>query len=192
MMALLALSLSGGAWAAALGLPESTARIGYAAGVSRLTVDDPAGPAETAINAQPLTLIYTDLLSGKLRYWVEGYYFPTTLDASTTDIGQDISRIGAQLALQRNVQWRQWSPWLGLGIDVSRNSFTHRHTADSDGFLLNSYADRSATAFGISAHLVNEWALTRDWDISAKLGQVFAVSGGMNETSLSVGVLYRY
>ena len=52
--ALLVLSLSGGALAAAIGLPESTARIGYAAGVSRLSVDDPDGSTEAAVDVQQI------------------------------------------------------------------------------------------------------------------------------------------
>ena len=51
MMALLGLLLSGHVSAAAIGLPENTARIGYAAGVSRLTVDDPDGPTKAAVDA---------------------------------------------------------------------------------------------------------------------------------------------
>ena len=83
-------------------------------------------------------------------------------------------------------------PWLGVGIDVSHNQYSHRYTVDSDGFLLNTLADRSETALGITAHIVSEWALAQDWDLSAKLEQVIPVSGGIIETSLSVGVLYRY
>ncbi len=192
ILALLALSLSGDALAVAIGLPENTARIGYTAGISRITVDDPAGSTKAAVDVQPLTLIYTDWLPGGLRYWAEGYYARTTLDAGGSDVGQNVRRYGARLALQRNLRWGQWSPWLGVGADLSRNRYSIRHTVDSDGYLLNTYADRSATALGISAHIVTEWALARDWDLSAKLEQVIPVSGGIFETSLSVGVLYRY
>jgi len=192
MMALLGLSLSGQVSAAAIGLPENTARIGYAVGVSRLAMDDPDGSTKAAVGVQPLTLIYTDWLPRGWRYWAEGYYFRTSLDASTSDIGQDASRIGARLAVQRNVQWGKWSPWLGVGLDISRNHYSKRYTVDSDGFLLNAYPDRSSTALGITAHIVSEWALARDWDLSTKLEQVFPVNGGITETSLSVGVLYRY
>jgi hypothetical protein len=192
MMALLGLSLSGQVSAAAIGLPENTARFGYAVGISRLAVDDPDGSTKAAVDVQPITLIYTDWLPRGWRYWAEGYYIRATLDASVGDIGQQVSRIGARLAVQRNVQWGKWSPWLGAGLDLSRNHYSKRYTVDSDGFLLNTYTDRSSTAVGITAHIVSEWALARDWDLSTKLEQVFPVNGGITETSLSVGVLYRY
>ena len=192
MMALLGLSLSGQVSAAAIGLPENTARVGYAVGASRLTVNDPDGPTKAVVDVAPLTLIYTDWLPGGWRYWAEGYYFSASLAGSASDIGQQVSRIGARLAVQRNLQLWKWSPWLGLGLDVSHNHYSKRYTVDSDGFLLNTYADRSGFALGITAQIVNEWALARDWDMSVKLEHVFPAIGGITETALSVGVLYRY
>lgn len=193
LLALLFVFFTSEADAAALGLPENTARIGYAVSMSRLTVDDPAGTTKAKIDIQPITLIYTDWLrSGGLRYWIEGYYTNTTLRASATDVGQDASRMGARVALQRNIQVGSWAPWLGLGIDISRNRLTKRHTEDNDGFLLATFPDRNTTGMGLVAHVVSEWAVAREWDVLGKLEQVFAVSGGVSETSLSVGVLYRY
>ena len=190
--ALLALSMSCKAGAGAIGLPETTARIGYGVGVYRLAVDDPDGPTQAAVSAQPLTLIYTDWLPGGLRYWAEGYFARTRLDAANGKLGEDVSRYGIQFAVQHNVRWGSWSPWLGVGMDLSRNQYSKRYTVDSDGFLLNTYADRTATAVGINIHAVSEWALERNWDLSAKLEQVIPVSGGVNETSLTVGILYLY
>ena len=193
LIALLILALSSELHAAALGLPENTARVGYAAGMSRLSVDDPAGSTKAKFGLQPVTLIYTDWMrSGGLRYWLEVYYTQATLDPGPTEVGQDASRAGLRAALQRNIRVGAWSPWLGLGLDVSRNRFSQRHTEDSEGFLLTAYPDRSVTGVGLVAHVMSEWAIAREWDVHTKLEQVFAVSGGMNETSVSIGVLYRY
>ena len=193
LLALLVVSMSGELRAAALGLPENTARIGYAVGLSRLAVDDPAGSTKAAVSVRPLTLIYTDWLqSGGLRYWIEGYYASATLDAGANEVGQDVSRAGARVVLQRNIPLGSWSPWLGLGLDVSRNRYSKRHTEDRDGFLLAAYPDRSTTGVGIVVHAVSEWAVAPAWDVLGKLEQVFAVSGDVSETALSIGVLYRY
>lgn len=191
-MAALALASSGGATAAAIGLPDNTARLGYAVGLSRLVLDDPAGSTKAALAVQPVTLIYTDWSPGGLRYWAEAYYARATLDADTTHVGQDASRLGVRLALQRNVSLGPWRPWIGLGVDVSRNRYSRRHTEDGDGFLLNAYADRSNTALGLSLHVVQEWAVARNWDLIGKAEQLVSVTGGVGETALSVGVLYRY
>lgn len=190
--ALLALTMSGEAMAVAIGLPENTARIGYAAGFSRLAVDDPAGSTEAKWSVQPLTLIYTDWLSGGLRYWAEVYYHTASLDAGPGSVGQDVSRLGGRFSVQRSVNVGGWSPWLGAGVAVSRDSYSARHTEDEDGFLLSAYPDRDETGFGVVLQAVNEWELSRQWDLSAKLEQLIPVSGGVSETALSFGVLYRY
>lgn len=193
MIAVLILLLSSELHAAALGLPENTARIGYAAGMPRLSVDDPAGSTKAKFGLQPVTLIYTDWMrSGSMRYWLEAYYAHAMLDSGPTEIGQDVSRVGLRAALQRNIRVGAWSPWLGLGLDVSQYRFSRRHTEDSEGFLLTAYPDRSATGLGLVAHVMSEWAIAREWDVHAKLEQVFAVSGGVNDTGVSLGVLYRY
>jgi hypothetical protein len=82
---------------------------------------------------------------------------------------------------------------LGAGLDLSCNHYSKRYSVDSDGFLLNTYSDLSSTRhLGIAAHIVSGWALARDWDLSTMLEQVNPVIGGITETSLSLGVLYRH
>ena len=193
LLALLVMSMSGELRAAALGLPENTARIGYAVGMSRLIVDDPAGSTKAAVSVRPLTLIYTDWLqSGGLRYWIEGYYASATLDAGANEVGQDVSRAGARVVLQRNIPLGSWSPWLGLGLDVSRNRYSKRHTEDRDGFLLAAYPDRSKTGVGIVVHAVSEKTNTPTWDVLGLLLQVCAKCGDVKKTTKSIGVLFRY
>ena len=193
MAALLSLSLNGQVSASAIGLlDENTARIGYLVGVSQFAVDDPDGPTKATVDVLPLSLIYTDWLPHSWRYWAEAYYFATTLDANTGDIRQEVSRIGTRLSLQRNVNLGDWSLWLGAGLDVSRNQYTKRYTVDSDGFLLRTYEDRFDTAVGFATQLVMEWPLAQDWDVTAKLEHMFPVNGGITETALSAGILYRY
>lgn len=179
--------------ASPIGLPdENTARIGYLVGASRLDVDDPDGPTKASVEVIPLNLIYTDWLPHSWRYWTEAYYLKTTLDADPGDIKQNVTRIGARLTLQRNVDFGRWSLWFGGGLDVSRNKYSRRYTVDSGGFLLNTYADRSDTAVGVVTQLVIDWPVAQNWDIAAKLGHVFSVSGGITESGLYTGILYRY
>ena len=191
--ALLGLLLNNSVLAAAIGLPEeNTARIGYLVGVSQFAVDDPDGPTESVVDVQPLTLIYTDFLPHGWRYWAEAYYFAATLGGNAGNIREDVSRIGARLSLQYNMHLGKWSLWLGAGLDLSRNQYTKRYSVDKDGFLLNAFADRSDTAWGMPVQITSEWPLARDWDLSAKLEHVFPASGGISESSLSAGILYRY
>ncbi len=190
---LLGLSMNESVMAAAIGLPdENTARIGYLVGVTNFALDDPDGHTKSVVDTLPFTLIYTNWLPHGWRYWAEAYFFATTLDGNAGDIQQDVRRIGARLSLQRNLHLWRWSFWLGAGLDVSSNKYTKRYSVDKDGFLLNRYPDRSETALGVNTQMISEWPLAKDWDLAAKLEHVFSVNGGITETSLSAGILYRY
>lgn len=191
--ALLCLSLHGSASAAAIGLPdENTARVGYLVGLNRFSVDDPDGPSKVVVDVLPLTLVYTDWLPHGWRYWTEAYFFATSLEGAAGEIRQNVRRIGARLALQRNLHLGLWSIWIGAGLDVSHNQYTNRYSVDTNGALLNGYPNRSDTALGINTQIISEWPLTHDWDLTAKLEHVFPVSGDITETALSAGILYRY
>jgi len=179
--------------ASAIGLPdEDTGRIGYLVGMSRFTVDDPDGPTQAGVDVLPMSLVYTDWLPHSWRYWAEAYYFATTLDAKAGEIKQKIARIGTRLTLQHNVNLGRWSVWLGGGLDLSRNQYTRRYSVDNDGFLLKVYEDRLNTAVGFAAQFVIDWPLAQNWDLAAKLDHVFHINGGVDETALSAGILYRY
>lgn len=190
---LLGLALNNAVLAAAIGLPEeSTARIGYLVGVTNFAVEDPDGPTQSVIDMLPITLVYTNWLPHNWRYWAEAYYFATSLKGDAGDIREDISRIGLRLAFQHNLHLGRTSFWLGAGLDVSSNDYTSRYSVDNDGFLLNTYPDRTDTAWGLTVQFISEWPLAKDWDLAAKFEHVFPLSGGITETTLSAGILYRY
>ena len=43
--------------AAAIGMPESTARFGYALGLTQLSIDDPDGPTDSTTDVRRATLM---------------------------------------------------------------------------------------------------------------------------------------
>lgn len=179
--------------AAPLGLPQSTAKIGYSAGVARVSVDDPEGQTKSNIGGQPIGLIYTDWFLGGYRYWTEAYYYSATLDDTSNNIGQDVERYGLRFSLQKNFRIVQaWAPWLGAGLDVSQAKYTVRHTKDSEGFLLNQYPDRSETAVSLLVNAVSEWSLSQDWSVALKLEQSIPLSSDVSEFLVSGVLLYRY
>ena len=193
LVTLLGLSLNSAALAAAIGLPEeNTARIGYLVGVIQFAVDDPDGPTQSEVDIQPITLIYTNWLPHNWRYWAEAYYFSTSLKGNAGEIRQDVSRLGVRLAFQHHLRVGRSSFWVGAGLDISSNEYTTRYSVDSDGFLLNTYADRTDTAWGLNVQIISEWPVANDWDLAAKLEHVFPLSGGITESTLSAGILYRY
>ena len=192
LLVVLALSIEPLA-AVPLGLPESTAKIGYSAGFLWLSVDDPDGDTESATGGQPVGLIYTDWLFGDFRHWTELYYYSASLDASSKNIGQDVERYGARFSLQKNFRIVQkWAPWVGLGLDVSQAKYTLRHTKTDDGFLDQRFDDRDEVAVALLVNAVSEWTVARNWSVALKLEQSIPLSSDVTEFLVSGAVLYRY
>jgi hypothetical protein len=176
-----------------LGMPESTAKIGYSAGYVLVSVDDPDGDTETATGGQPAGLIYTDWLFGDFRHWTELYYYGANLDASTNKIGQDVKRYGLRFSLQKSFRLiEKWAPWFGLGLDVSQAKYTVRYTKTDDGFLDQKFDDRDEVAVSLLVNAVSEWSIARDWSVALKLEQSVPLSSDVTEFLVSGAVLYRY
>lgn len=176
-----------------LGLPPSTAKLGYSAAYVRASVDDPDGDTQTASGVQPLGLVYTDWLIGDFRYWSELYYYATELDAATNRIGQDVKRYGVRFSAQKNLRFMQaWAPWLGLGLDVSQANYSNRHTVDSEGFLADSFDDRDEVAVSLLVNVISEWSVAGNWSVGLKLEQSIPISSDISEFLVSGAVLYRY
>lgn len=176
-----------------LGLPQNTAKIGYSAGFAWVSVDDPDGDTKAAIGGQPIGLIYTDWFIGDFRYWTEAYYYSASLDASSTNIGQDVQRYGVRFSTQKSFRVvEKWAPWLGLGLDVSQAKYTVRHTKTDDGFLKEKFPDRDEIAFSLLINAVSEWSIANDWSIALKLEQSIPLSSDVYEFLISGAVLYRY
>ena len=179
--------------AAPLGLPQSTAKIGYSAGFVWLSVDDPDGDTENSTGGQPVGLIYTDWFLGDFRYWSELFYYAGSLDASATNIGQDVKRYGVRFSAQKSFRvMEKWAPWFGLGMDVSQAKYSVRHTKTDDGFLKERFPDRDEIAVSLLVNAVSEWSIARDWSIALKLEQSIPLSSDVYEFIVSGAVLYRY
>ena len=179
--------------AAPLGLPQNTAKIGYAVGAIHLSVDDPEGDTQDDWAFLPFTLIYTDWLIRDIRFWTELYYFETDIDASTRDIGQNIERYGLRFSLQKSLRISSlWAPWFGIGVDLSHTQYDDRHTIDNEGFLLERFADRDETEFALLVNLLSEWSLTKKWSAGVKFEQAIPVYADITDFRASAVVLYKY
>lgn len=181
------------AFADALGLPESTAKLGYALGGVYVSVDDPVNKTGGQWATMPVTLIHSDWLFKDVRYWSEVFYYNTKLDAHVNEVGQDVEHYGLRFSLQKSLRVSHaWAPWFGVGIGVSHVAYTTRYTVDSDGYLLAVYPDRKQTSIAFLLNVVSEWPLTPKWDIAAMLEGAIPVDGDIKTYSALISLLYRY
>ena len=179
--------------AAPLGLPQNTAKIGYSAGIARVSVDDPDGDTTSTTGGQPVGLIYSDWFLGDFRYWSELFYYSASLDATTNNIGQDVKRYGVRLSAQKSFRIiEKWAPWLGLGLDLSQAKYTLRYTKTEDGYLDKRFPDRDEFAVSLLVNAISEWSIARDWSVALKLEQSIPLSSDVSEFLVSGAVLYRY
>lgn len=180
-------------YSAPLGLPDSTAKVGYGVAYAYMSVDDPDGATNDEWAAQVFNPVYTDWLFSDIRQWTEVYYYETSLDADDSHIGQNIESYGLRFSLQKSFRLTSsWSPWLGAGINISHTNYTDRHTKDSEGFLLQRFDDRNTTGVLLLLNFVSEWELLQQWSVAAKLEQSIAIDDDISQFSAMAVVLYRY
>lgn len=181
--------------AEAIGMPFiATPNIGYSVGIANLDIDDPDGTTSRLWIFQPVKVVYTDKITGKLpyRYWLELYYQEGSVDASVTDIGQFVTQYGIRASLQKKM-WRSelWQSWLGAGIDLASSRYKNRHLVDSDGFLVTRLDNRNVTNPGILINFSGDTKLARNVTLSARAEQLFSFNNGINLFSVTATFLYR-
>ncbi len=180
------------AMAAAIGMPQQTARVGIALGFANFTVDDPDGDSETEWAVRPINFIYTDRAFDSYRYWAEAFYHDTVLSASTSKIGQEIKQLGVRGSIQKEISRHTLGDsWLGAGLQLSYDDYKNRHTVDNAGFLAQTYSDRS----GFESALLINYVLEKNiagWDVAGKLEKSIAIGDGTSEFSVFVALLLNY
>ncbi len=181
------------AGAAALGVSENTARIGYGVGVAIMNVNDPQGGVEKETSAQLFQLVYSDRLRGKYRYWGEVFVDASTHEATETKIGQEVQRFGVRALAHRQFYVSDKSSmWVGGGLQFAQEKMTLRHTVDSSGFLEQTFGDRNNTSTALTLDIINEWHLTPRWDVAGRLRYSFALGDGIDDLATSVVFLYQF
>jgi hypothetical protein len=179
--------------AAALGLPENTAKFGYAAGIGYVSIDNPKGRKSSTFHALPFNVFYNDWLTDDIRYWAEAFYYKASMDAKTDRIGQNINHYGLRLTAQKSLRISPlWAPWFGAGIELSQAKYTERHLVDSDGYLLEAFADDKETLLALILNMTNEWPFRRNWAIGAKIEQSIPIQGSLTNSMATLMIVYRY
>jgi len=166
-------------------------RVGIIAGAGTYRVSDPAGPTSAA-NAPDVGVVATMDWARDARLLFQGHYQQFTLDAGTRNIGQHVKRVGVSASYQHLLRLtRDWKPWLGVGLEYTRETDSLRHTIDSGGFLAATYPDRSNSPLSAVLSASTEWAWTRDWDLGFSL-QYDAALGANATTALVLDFVAVY
>ncbi len=185
--------LGGNSHAAAIGMPQPSARIGLAVGVANMTVKDTESGTASEWVARPLNLIYTDLLFlSNYRYWAEAFYQDAVLPAATHQLGQRVKQLGARLSLQAPLPFfTTIDSWLGAGLQLSSDRYDRRHNLDADGYLAQQFPDRSEIGAALLLNFVAEKNLG-GLRVGVKAEQVIALGDGVSESTLALFLLFDF
>lgn len=113
------------------------------------TVDDPSGDTAVTPAIVPGLKVNFDMAERGERLNVAFEYTTFDLDGSTSEIGQDISGYSfaggyeKKFAISRN-----FKIWLGAAVTLSNYEYTDRYTLAGDGFLNNTFENRSESSLG--------------------------------------------
>lgn len=179
------------AHAAAIGAvpqPEGL-RFGVLAAMSRADVDDPAGATE-AKRYPRLALIGTLPAAKDRRWFGEVFYHRYDIEADTDSIGIDVTRLGAALSYQMRFARVPLKPWLGAGLNLSRDEFDERLTVDALGFVNNRFPARSDTAVGLVLNAVTTWKWTSGTDVGLQLQYEQPITGDITTWTLGVLLIF--
>ncbi len=185
-------ALTGAAQAGTLGLPDNTARIGYAAGPAYVSINAAHSVPNQAWSVAH-SVVYTDWFLAGTRYWALLRYQQADFDAGVGKLGAHLTTYGARLSVQNNFRVTEnFAPWLGAGIDLSRSRYSRRFSVDEDGYLVETFATRSVVNTGVVFNATHEWSLGRALHLSMQLEQLLSVDNRLRETALWTSLLYRY
>jgi len=123
--------------------------MGVGLGVVSASIEDPNGSAETTPVIFPTFIYYVDM-SRDQRAVSKFSYYDFSLNASQTDIGQEVT----SLSFAGIYEWRQrikrdFKPFLGAGLSFNSESIKSRHTVDNEGFLDQRYQDLDNAGFSL-------------------------------------------
>lgn len=155
---------------------------------SVLQVNDSVGDSKKTPLFSPFNVFYSDKIRIDSRYWVELSLINSQLNATDTEVGQDVAIYGFNSSYQKRFRLtRKFKPWLGAGISYLSVKSRLRHTVDQSNFLADEFPNLALN--NIDLHFVgsNYWKFNNQWHIGAVasftpaiLGDVFLFNVGLS------------
>ena len=171
---------------------QSTTLLGYGLSVGQVTVNDPDGATKSTTDTTLFQLYYFHEYTRDLRYYTELLINDFNLDASTNHIGQQVEQKSIGFGLQKRFRFtRHTKPWIGIGLNVSQEEYTERHTIDGDGFLAQTFNDREETVISINLQAMSEYKMNKQFLLGLKAQYLTPIDDGVESFSISAIVLYQ-
>jgi len=166
--------------------------ITYFATFSNLSVDDPSGSTESTSEFSPYNIEWRSKLSKSTRYTAGIHYADFKLNASTTNIGQEVTQLTFSASYQKKFAIsRSIHPFLGVGFSYSQLDVIARHKVDNSGFLSTTYPDRTEDIFSVNLSADFEYELNKSLDVGFKLLHRQPLGDGVKDSSFGIAIVYK-
>ena len=174
----------------------SAADTKFGAGIVKgnYSVEDPDGSTDSASETAVVGVMTLPVNRNfpSWRYWFQLGHNSFSLDSGGSDVGQDVTSTSLEAHIHRgfNVS-SEFKPWLGLGMGASLSDFENRHSVDEDGFLDETFEDRSETnMFLVLNGGAASTKLEGGFHIGAALSHKVPLDDGIEATELNLFFLF--
>ncbi len=172
-------------------LADDAMRFGISPSVSGFNLKDPDGPTASGSAFTPLSGLLIATAGRDARVLVHVQYDSFSVPASTTDIGEDVKRVGGDVSYQTLFRLsRAWKPWGGIGLGYTNEQYTTRYTLTPGGHLASQYSDRTVNSVAVVLNTSTEWRLNRDWSMGAHLQYEQPLGGGASALRFALYFVY--
>ena len=175
----------------ALARADDAMRFGVSPSVSAFHLKDPDGPTANGSAFTPLSGLLIASAGRDARVLVHIQYDSFDVAASTTDIGQNVRRVGGDVSYQTLFRLsRAWKPWGGIGLGYTNESYTTRYTLTPGRHLASQYPDRTSSSVALVVNTSTEWRLDRDWSMGAQLQYEQPLGSGASALRFGLYLVY--
>jgi len=164
---------------------------GYGVSVGEYQVNDPDGQTQPTSDDSIVHILYMNQMSRDKRWYAEYYQITVEYEAQANYIGQEVKTKGVNLAFQKRFSFtRSIRPWFGFGVNLTSNEFTKRHTVDEDGYLVQSYDDRSDETLSLLIDAAFDIDLTDDLSLDVRLQHTEPFSDSVISNTITFILFY--
>lgn len=161
-------------------------------GIGFYSIDDPEGETEAKAVTQIIDFFGTYSIGRDSRLFFEFSMIDEDFNASTTETGLTIESTDLTALYQTRLRMsKAFKPWLGAGLMFSQAEYSRRFLVDNNGFLAQSFPNRSVNETALVISLMNETEL--DWDLADLIYGVSykkSLDDGRNGISINIGLKF--
>ncbi|MFQ5589460.1 MAG: hypothetical protein ACE5F7_11555, partial [Nitrospiria bacterium] len=155
------------------------------------SVDDSAGDTEIKTHFSFFNVIATIPFGRDRRIFTQIFYEDIDLENKSNKVSGSVKSLGLNTSYQWRFRFsRKWKPWFGAGLGLSEDKFTNRILLDSDGFIVQRFADRDEQAVNFLLNASTVLKRTHFFDVGAHAQVEVPVSGEMTRFLIAGTILF--